>query len=41
MINLGVKAYRKRTSKTHSFETNILKGYTGLKGAKALKGIKR
>lgn len=41
MINLGVKDYRRRVSKTHSFKTNILKGFQGLKGAKALKGIKR
>ena len=39
MINIGIKDYKKRTSKTHSFETNILKGFTnGLKGAKGVKG---
>jgi len=34
MINIGVKEYKKRTSKTHSFKTNILSGYSGLKGCK-------
>ncbi len=40
MINIGVKDYKKRISKTHSFNTNILKGYqsNSLKGAKGLKG---
>ena len=40
MINIGIKDYRERTKKVHSFETNILKGYAGLKGAKFLKGTK-
>ena len=36
MINIGVKDYKKRTSKTHSFESNILKGFANnsLKGGK-------
>ncbi len=34
MINLGIKEYKKRTSKTHSFDTNILKGYSELRGRK-------
>ncbi len=34
MINIGVKDYKKRISKTHSFKTNILSGYNGLKGYK-------
>ena len=36
LINIGVKEYKKRTSKTYSFETNILAGYAanGTKGAK-------
>lgn len=40
MINIGIKDYKKRTSKTHSFDTNILKGFAanGLKGAKGMKG---
>lgn len=40
MINIGVKDYKKRIRKVHSFETNILKGFSGLKGSKGLKGIK-
>lgn len=41
MINIGIKDYKKRVSKTHSFETNILAGFAsncGLKGAKGVKG---
>lgn len=36
MINIGIKDYKKRCSKTHSFESNILAGYaaSGMKGAK-------
>ena len=41
MINIGVKDYRRRVGKTHSFDTNILKGYVGIKGAKALRGTKK
>ena len=40
MINIGVKDYRERTAKTHTFDTNILKGYAGMKGNKFLKGSK-
>ncbi len=38
MINQGIKDYKRRISKIHSFETNILEGYHG--GAKGLKGTK-
>ena len=41
MINIGIKDYKKRASKTHSFDSNILKGFSanvGVKGAKGLKG---
>ena len=41
MINIGIKDYKKRMSKTHSFETNILAGFAsngGVKGAKGVKG---
>lgn len=40
VINIGVKDYKKRMSKVHSFDTNILKGFTsnGLKGMKGSKG---
>ena len=36
MINIGIKEYKKRLSKTHSFESNILAGFAanGVKGAK-------
>ncbi len=40
MINIGIKDYKRRTAKTHSFESNILKGFTELGGVKGLKGIK-
>ncbi len=40
LINIGVKDYKKRISKTHSFNTNILKGFAanGFKGMKGMKG---
>lgn len=40
MINIGIKDYKKRVSKTHSFDTNILQGFSssGLKGMKGVKG---
>lgn len=41
MINIAIKDYKKRTTKTHSFETNILQGFAGSKGIKGLKGIKK
>ena len=34
MINLGVRNYKARIKKTHSFESNILSNYNGVKGAK-------
>ncbi len=40
MINIGVKDYKKRISKTHSFETNILKGFAQNGGVKGMKGMK-
>jgi len=40
MINIGIRDYKKRISKTHSFETNILKGFTELGGFKGMKGSK-
>jgi len=41
MINLAIRDYKKRISKTHSFESNILSGFVGTKGVKGTKGIKR
>ena len=38
MISIGVKNYKKRTNKIHTFKSNILSGYSGLKGTKGLKG---
>ncbi len=40
MISIGIKDYRRRSSKTHSFESNILEGMknVGVKGAKG--GVK-
>lgn len=40
MINIGIKDYKHRIAKTHSFETNILKGFTELGGVKGMKGSK-
>ncbi len=36
MINIGIKDYKKRNSKTHSFDSNILAEYRS--GAKGMKG---
>lgn len=41
MINIAIKDYKKRINKTHSFETNILQGFSGSKGIKGLKGLKK
>ena len=38
MLNIGIKDYKKRISKTHSFETNILKGFASRGGLKGMKG---
>ena len=38
MINIGIKDYKKRMSKTHSFESNILAGYASNNGLKGSKG---
>ena len=40
MINIGVKDYKRRVSKTHSFESNILKGFAANGGVKGMKGVK-
>lgn len=40
LINIGVKDYKKRISKTHSFSTNILKGFSSRGGVKGMKGAK-
>lgn len=41
MINIGIRDYKKRIAKTHSFDTNILKGFTQLGGLKGIKGFKK
>ena len=40
MINIGIKDYKKRVSKTHSFDTNILQGFAARGGVKGMKGVK-
>lgn len=40
MIQIGIKDYKKRSSKTHSFESNILKGFAANGGVKGMKGMK-
>ena len=40
MINIGVKDYKKRISKVHSFDTNILQGFAARGGVKGMKGAK-
>lgn len=40
MINIGIKDYKKRVSKTHSFESNILQGFAAHGGVKGMKGMK-
>lgn len=40
MINIGIKDFKKRTSKTHSFDSNILQGFAANGGVKGMKGVK-
>lgn len=40
MINTGIKDYKRKNSKTHSFETNILAGFASNGGVKGMKGTK-
>lgn len=40
MIQIGIKDYKKRVSKTHSFDTNILQGFAANGGVKGIKGAK-
>lgn len=40
MINIGIKDYKKRISKTHSFDSNILQGFAANGGVKGMKGVK-
>ena len=34
IINLGIRSYKNRVKRTHSFDTNILSNYNGVKGMK-------
>ena len=38
MISIAIKNYKSAQTKTHSFETNILSGFSGVKGCKGCKG---
>jgi len=38
MITIAIRDYKRRISKTHSFESNILEGFNGTKGLKGMKG---
>jgi len=40
MINIGIRDYKMRIAKTHSFDTNILKGFAEHGGLKCMKGSK-
>lgn len=40
MINIGIKDYKRRVSKTHSFKSNILSGFAANGGVKGMKGAK-
>ena len=40
MIIFGIKEYKKRISKTHSFDSNILQGFAANGGVKGMKGAK-
>ncbi len=38
IISLAIRNYKSRVKKTHSFNTNILSNYNGVKGVKGMKG---
>ena len=38
IITLGIRNYKNRVKKTHSFDTNILSNFNGVKGFKGMKG---
>ena len=40
ILNIGIRAYKNKNSKIHSFDTNILSNFTK-KGVKGVKGIKK
>lgn len=41
LITLAIKNFKERNKKIHSFDTNILSNFSGVKGAKGLKGLKK
>lgn len=41
LITIAIKDYKDKSKKTHSFDSNILSNFNGLKGSKGLKGLKR
>lgn len=41
LITIAIKDYKEKTKKTHSFDSNILSNFNGLKGSKGLKGLKK
>ncbi len=40
MIHIGIRDYKEREAKTHSFKSNILQGFSQNGGVKGLKGMK-
>lgn len=41
LITLSIKDYKEKNKKTHSFDSNILSNFNGIKGSKGFKGLKR
>lgn len=41
LITTAIKNYKEKSKKIHSFDTNILSNFNGVKGSKGLKGLKR
>lgn len=41
LITTAIKNYKEKSKKIHSFDTNILSNFNGIKGSKGLKGLKR
>lgn len=40
MINIAIREYKNNSKKVHSFDSNILEGFSESKGSKGLKGLK-
>ena len=41
ILNIGIRTYKNKNNKVHSFDTNILSSYSKNKGIKGSKGIKK